>query len=340
MFILRSASGTQFKIAQEITRVGRAPDNDVVIKDETVSRYHLTFYIKDGLLIVEDGGSQNGFLVNKQKVNGAVSLKPGDSLAFGNREFYVLLPGQQLPPPAGMAGQRPNTITGYASASAGPAKSSGGEDAAKRKKLLMVAAVFVLFAIAFRSEEKKELAQLPQEEDVPTKALLSEMAAKESATPIRSLTEIRSESKFNEAMRDYNNGLYNRALLGFQEAYTMNPGNNLAAEYVEFSQQKINNLVKEAYRDGEKSFTKFQFRRSRQQMFKILSIFGEQVPGFGRKAAEDTNREVASGKRISEHEKNLLGVPCDKVSDKKLCEDAKELLKRTRIRLKEEDVIQ
>jgi pSer/pThr/pTyr-binding forkhead associated (FHA) protein len=73
--------------------VGRTPNNDVVVRDTSVSRFHA--YVKPGEsggLLIQDAGSTNGTLVNGESVpsrgNGpAAELKPGDDVRLGQVDF-------------------------------------------------------------------------------------------------------------------------------------------------------------------------------------------------------------------------------------------------------------
>jgi hypothetical protein len=44
----------------DMITIGRTPNNDVVLKDATVSRLHAFFRLRDGKWFVGDGGSKNG----------------------------------------------------------------------------------------------------------------------------------------------------------------------------------------------------------------------------------------------------------------------------------------
>jgi pSer/pThr/pTyr-binding forkhead associated (FHA) protein len=76
-----------------IVTVGRAPDNDVVIPDRSISRRHA--FLKrgpDGGYLVLDAGSSNGTTVNGASVlvKGAgppTAVRPGDTLRVGALEF-------------------------------------------------------------------------------------------------------------------------------------------------------------------------------------------------------------------------------------------------------------
>ena len=68
--------------------IGRANNNDVQIKDSTVSAHHakiVTFY---NASYVEDLGSTNGTFVNGKRVK-KQTLKHGDTISMGTRSLKV-----------------------------------------------------------------------------------------------------------------------------------------------------------------------------------------------------------------------------------------------------------
>jgi len=52
----------------DMITVGRTPNNDIVLKDSTVSRLHAFFRMRDGRWFVGDGGSKNGTFLEGQPV--------------------------------------------------------------------------------------------------------------------------------------------------------------------------------------------------------------------------------------------------------------------------------
>ena len=69
--------------------IGREQDNDLVINEGFVSRYHATMQWLGGELIITDKGSSNGTLVNGESVTSA-ALTAGDVLKFDIIEFSVI----------------------------------------------------------------------------------------------------------------------------------------------------------------------------------------------------------------------------------------------------------
>src|SRR6266567_2695327 len=65
--------------------VGAMEDNDLVVSDDTVSRYHCRIVQEDTAYLLVDLGSTNGTFINRVRVKEAY-LKPGCTIGLGNTE--------------------------------------------------------------------------------------------------------------------------------------------------------------------------------------------------------------------------------------------------------------
>lgn len=76
--------------------IGRAKSNDVIIEDESVSKFHAFFRSTEkGEFVLQDGGSKNGTLVDEEEVpdknkGGPVIVESGMRVRFGNVEMTFL----------------------------------------------------------------------------------------------------------------------------------------------------------------------------------------------------------------------------------------------------------
>jgi hypothetical protein len=73
--------------------VGRLPDNDVVVRDECVSRRHCAIVIHSDLRCeLHDVASKNGTLLNGKKIPGPTRLQSGDQITLCNRRltFHII----------------------------------------------------------------------------------------------------------------------------------------------------------------------------------------------------------------------------------------------------------
>jgi len=69
-------------------RVGRGPENDIVLADERVSRRHGTFTTRQGAFIYTDWGSTNGSFVNGSLIS-EIALGSGDVVRLGSTTLTI-----------------------------------------------------------------------------------------------------------------------------------------------------------------------------------------------------------------------------------------------------------
>ena len=88
------ATGQVFDLNQPVISIGRGPDNDIVIDDKEISRFHARLIEMDGGYIFEDLNSTNGSSVNEKPASGHMPLSPGDVIALGKlvQLDFLLLP--------------------------------------------------------------------------------------------------------------------------------------------------------------------------------------------------------------------------------------------------------
>lgn len=84
------ATGTTFHLVEDMTYIGRSPDNHVSIPDGSVGKRHASIHIRDKTYEIEDLQSTNGVFVNGQRVLKA-HLKDGDSIRLGSTEMQFRL---------------------------------------------------------------------------------------------------------------------------------------------------------------------------------------------------------------------------------------------------------
>lgn len=73
--------------------VGRTANNDLVIQDVSVSRFHAVFNLDGDNVLLSDAGSRNGTFVDRKKLAPrapAVPVEPGSVVKFGKVEFFLV----------------------------------------------------------------------------------------------------------------------------------------------------------------------------------------------------------------------------------------------------------
>src|SRR6266849_6719628 len=81
----------EFMLPTGSAALGRKPDNDIVIVDESASRRHaeLEYNASAGTLSIRDLGSTNGTYVNRERLGGVQLLSPEDQIRIGQHTLTV-----------------------------------------------------------------------------------------------------------------------------------------------------------------------------------------------------------------------------------------------------------
>jgi pSer/pThr/pTyr-binding forkhead associated (FHA) protein len=74
--------GKNYSILISPSKIGRKSDNNIVLEDKRVSRYHAEIIIKDGIHIIKDLDSRNGTFVNDVRIANVI-LQSGDRITIG-----------------------------------------------------------------------------------------------------------------------------------------------------------------------------------------------------------------------------------------------------------------
>lgn len=84
---LRDAAGRCYPLRGPATRIGRLADNDIVLDDDTVSRYHAVIVDTGTSFVVTDLHSANGVDVGDQRIQTSATLVDGDRIRISDHEF-------------------------------------------------------------------------------------------------------------------------------------------------------------------------------------------------------------------------------------------------------------
>jgi SARP family transcriptional regulator, regulator of embCAB operon len=90
---LRGKNGQRYRL-ESSTRIGRRPENDIVLDDDDVSRYHAVVIDTGTGFVISDLRSTNGVTVAGRRIRGSATLADGDRIRIGNHEFtFHIQPG-------------------------------------------------------------------------------------------------------------------------------------------------------------------------------------------------------------------------------------------------------
>ncbi len=150
-FMLRGVSGVTFgKVfpLSGVTVIGRAPECDLSIPTDEISRRHAELRVSQDGVMVEDLGSANGTFVNDRRVTREL-LKHGDELRFDQLRFQLIAPGKEML--QSTQASNPSAAANQAAAAAANAQANnaaGGGMPTWMWALLIVVALVLLFLAA------------------------------------------------------------------------------------------------------------------------------------------------------------------------------------------------
>jgi Zn-dependent protease with chaperone function len=87
LLLIAVDSHERYPLRRRQTRIGRNLDNDIVLNNERVSRYHAEIIRQGSSYFIVDQHSRNGVWLNGKKITAPTQLKAGDRIRISKHEF-------------------------------------------------------------------------------------------------------------------------------------------------------------------------------------------------------------------------------------------------------------
>lgn len=84
---LRDTTGRRYTLRPNVTRIGRLPDNDIVLNDADVSRHHAVIVDTGSSFVITDLQSANGVQVRQERIHPSATVGDGDDIRICGRQF-------------------------------------------------------------------------------------------------------------------------------------------------------------------------------------------------------------------------------------------------------------
>ncbi|MBI4798443.1 MAG: FHA domain-containing protein [Desulfarculus sp.] len=272
-----------FMLLKGQTVLGRSPECDLVLDDDSVSRRHAVVERQGQDILIRDLGSANGLVLAGRQVESAV-LRPGETVLLGVVEVALesSAPGDAAQPSAGQA----TVMRASPLASAAPPSGGGG---GKSRWLFLVdglAALGVLalvMAVSLLGGGKKEQVPSPP-------ASAPAPAAPRPATPAAPPSPPVDDSKAAAHLRDgqtyHEAGRLLDAAQEWRRALEIDPGLQAARGKLERVEQEIMQKAEEAYRRGLTSFQYLDYEKAIQNWLVVQSLLPDPQHPLHQKAAD------------------------------------------------------
>jgi pSer/pThr/pTyr-binding forkhead associated (FHA) protein len=212
--------------------LGREVVCDLQLEDEKISRKHIEFTWKSTSYHLKDLGSQNGFIVNGQRVTHAV-LNAGDTLVVGATILEVQIAG---------------TVALKAQSKSVKATKPTPENALAKNRMLVIGGVVLILVLLFTGTEERvktfrERANIGTTPETTAKPATNKdfKASIDEVMPnyLEDAKNPDSEVFFKSGVRELQSQNYRRALTNFDTALSINPGHDLAKIYREMTKKQF-----------------------------------------------------------------------------------------------------
>lgn len=251
-------------MASQRLQLGRAEDNDIVIKDNKCSRYHAVLEMKEQGLSIKNVSTNNKVFVDGIETTEAILL-PNAMIRLGDTEIQLFVSGlESLSPMPEM----PNEMA--APIAAAPQK---------RNPLFYVyiaLALGGLYLFLSDSGTKSEEAALSDDEKRQTEIIEAQKITEQLqnlkyTSGKDSKQYLDAQEEYLKGFRDYREGNFSRAITSFQAALALYPKHELARKYEVLSRRKLDEMIQTSMQDGNRYMEQGRYSEA-QSSFRTVMI--------------------------------------------------------------------
>jgi hypothetical protein len=247
------ARGTAYRLVSGRVKLGRGPDNDIVINDDPkVSRNHAEIVVSPRGIEIRDVSERNMLVVDGMECKAAF-LNDNSTFALGETQFRFSIRAHL--PAVHQPAQMPETA-GWMAPSPAPGRQHGGQ--AKRRarpknpmgpKILLIAVGLAALWLFVNKNTGPGTKTPTHDEQIEAeiKAAQELKAAAEARKPRNpGQSEVayqQAQQAFVTGFRDYRKGQFERAQASFQACVSLQPNHQLCNRYLRLTQRRFDELV-------------------------------------------------------------------------------------------------
>ncbi len=328
---LKDKNGQAFPINASVLKIGRALDNDIVLSDMSVSRYHVALQPQSDGLLVSNTGSDSGFYLNDHWILDNAVAQSGDVLRIGFEEFMVSMDEVAKV-------QEFNFDTDQ------DLSRSVNLNVNSRTKTIRIFAVLIILMmlgslmLPEENTQNKERKPASEAKSIPTQGLPEESYT-DANIERKGPQEVTADDIYKQGLRELSTGNTIRAIQYFQQSLVEDPSLAKARDTLAEAEIQLKKKIESLVVDAEKNYSDGRLALSRSQANQSLDLMSEQIPGFSFQVQQQQRSLATQRLPIYSREMIYLDMPCKQAPNENLCTRSVEILKRARLKLGEENIL-
>lgn len=268
--------GNSLAITLPMMTLGRTSQNHIVIDDKNISRTHVTFFIHDDDVYIQDEKSRNGTLINEKQIppGSKVKLKHADRILIGPHAFVLELEMKPVSELSQPVISRSMDTKGESSQYTSTLKTPFQERfklpkiALNRRSLMYgIAGLFVLFMIGtqFPSKKaKKKSAEPAATVDIKTN---SSSSGKTIVLDDAELDALKTQAKATMQFQDYL-----AATELYEKIVKASPNDEYAKSQYEFAKNELSKKIALHLEYAKREFEKLNYERAIIEWKQVLAL--------------------------------------------------------------------
>lgn len=237
--------GVVYQMASDSLKLGRADDNDIVVKDNKCSRYHALLEMREQGLVIKNVSSNNRIFVDGLEVNETL-LHPNAVIKLGDTEIQLFVSG----------------LEALAVAPDMPADLSMPTTAPIKKKSPLFYAYVAIAGIGLYLLLSDGTSTTPDEllnddgkiqtEIIEAQKITEKLQNLKYTSGKDSKQYLDAQEEYLKGFRDYREGNYSRSITSFQAALALYPKHELAKKYEILSKRKLDESIQASMQEGNR----------------------------------------------------------------------------------------
>lgn len=248
--------GFSYRIVGYMATLGRGEKNNIVINDKKVSRSQLSIKMINNRVHIKNLNEKNPFIYNNTKINNII-VHQKETFKIGDTTLKVeLISGKD----------KKNELSN---------KHFSAQPTIKRKpRTLVVAAVSILILSGLflmkEDDSKKDI--IIRDIARVIKPSTSDKMEQEIINSKLTKRRQRAQVKYVGGFRAYKNHLFENSSLLFKACLSIDPSHSLCEKYFRLSQVRLNKLVQEHVRLGQKYLNQRQYSHCISEFKNVMYI--------------------------------------------------------------------